>query len=98
MLSHRLPFGGDKAQDVIASILKDEPPPLSLEVPDRLRWIVEKALRRNREDRYQTAREMFFDLREIAEATRAYRRNTHHPDQRGYQTHKFKRSIPPQRT
>ena len=65
MLSHRLPFGGDKAQDVIASILRDEPPPLSLEVPDRLRWIVEKALRRNREDRYQTAREMFFDLREL---------------------------------
>ena len=65
MLSRRLPFSGDTAQDVIAAILRDEPPPLSSEVPDRLRWIVQKALRRDREERYQTAREMFSDLREL---------------------------------
>jgi eukaryotic-like serine/threonine-protein kinase len=65
MLSRRPPFGGDTSQDVIAAILRDEPPQLSSEVPDRLRWIVEKALRRNREERYQTAREMFSDLREL---------------------------------
>lgn len=65
MLTNNVPFGGNTAPDVIASILKEEPPPLSSEVPDRLRWIVEKALRKNREERYQTIREMFSDLRDL---------------------------------
>src|SRR5436190_7280311 len=65
MLSNKTPFGGDTTQDVIASILKEDPPPLSITIPDRLRWIVEKALRKEREERYQTAREMFSDLREL---------------------------------
>ena len=52
-----------RRQDVIASILKEEPPEISAEVPDRLKWIVEKALRKDKEERYQTAREMFSDLR-----------------------------------
>ena len=65
MLSNRLPFKGDTQQDVIASILKEAPPPLPVEVPDRLKWIVEKALRKNREERYQTSSEMFSDLREV---------------------------------
>ncbi len=63
MLTKEAPFGGDTAQDVIASILKEEPPEISAEVPDRLKWIVEKALRKDKEERYQTAREMFSDLR-----------------------------------
>ena len=63
MLTSGSPFGGDTAQDVIASILKEEPPEISAEVPDRLKWIVEKALRKDKEERYQTAREMFSDLR-----------------------------------
>jgi serine/threonine protein kinase/Tfp pilus assembly protein PilF len=65
MLSNTLPFGGRTTQDVIASILKDEPEPLSLKIPDRLRWIVEKALRKDSEERYQTARELFSDLHDL---------------------------------
>ena len=65
MLSNRRPFEGDSHQDIIASILKEAPPPLPVEVPDRLKWIVEKALRKNREERYQTSSEMFSDLREV---------------------------------
>jgi serine/threonine protein kinase len=65
MLTNNVPFGGDTAQDVVASILKEEPLPLPGDVPDRLIWIVEKALRKNRDERYQTAREMFSDLRNL---------------------------------
>ncbi len=65
MLTNDMPFGGNTTQDVIASILKEEAPPISIDVPDRLRWIVEKALRKEREERYQTAREMFSDLRDL---------------------------------
>ena len=59
MLSNNVPFKGHTKQDVVASILKEEPAPLSLKITDRLRWIVEKALRKDRDERYQTAREMF---------------------------------------
>jgi serine/threonine protein kinase/Flp pilus assembly protein TadD len=65
MLTNGMPFRGNTTQDVIASILKEEAAPISIDVPDRLRWIVEKALRKDREERYQTIREMFSDLRDL---------------------------------
>jgi TolB-like protein/Flp pilus assembly protein TadD len=65
MLSNSVPFGGNTTPDVIASILKEEAAPISIDVPDRLRWIVEKTLRKDREERYQTIREMFSDLRDL---------------------------------
>ena len=69
MLSGTLPFKGQTAQDVIASILKDEPKPLSPGIPDRLRWITEKTLRKDKEARYQTAREVFSDLLDVHRST-----------------------------
>jgi hypothetical protein len=65
MLAGKIPFDGVTAEDVRAAILKDKLSPLSAEVPERLKWIVEKALRKDREDRYQTAREFFSDMREL---------------------------------
>lgn len=73
MLSNGAPFSGRTTQDVIASILKEEPAQLSTEIPDRLRRIVEKALRKDREERYQTAREMFSDLRDLQDGEDAGR-------------------------
>ena len=69
MLSGTLPFTGHTAQDVIASILKDEPEPLSPTIPDRLRWITEKMLRKDKEARYQTARDVFSDLLDLHKTT-----------------------------
>jgi Tol biopolymer transport system component len=60
-----LPFKGETAEDMRAAILKDKPSPFAEHIPERLKWIVEKALRKDREDRYQTAREFFSDLREL---------------------------------
>ena len=65
MLTGETPFSGTTSQDVIASILRDEPHPIRTEVPDRLKWIVEKALRKKSDERYQTAREMLSDLRDL---------------------------------
>src|SRR5438094_1904459 len=47
--------------DCIASILTKEPPPLSGVLPDlplKLEEILQKALRKDRDERYQTAREL----------------------------------------
>jgi serine/threonine protein kinase len=68
MMSGRAPFAGATTSDVIAAILEREPRSLtsiSSEVPDELEWIVNKALTKDRDDRYQTARELLTDLRRL---------------------------------
>ena len=68
MSTGHAPFAGQTASEVIASILKVEPPPLARyarEIPEALEWIVTKALTKDREDRYQTAREMLTDLQRL---------------------------------
>ena len=67
MLSNMTPFSGDTTQDVVASILRDDLPPLPAHSPDELKWVLKKALRKDREERYQTARELFSDLRDLRE-------------------------------
>jgi len=58
-------FDGDTPSDCIASILTKDPPSLSAVLPDvsqRLEAILQKALRKNSEERYQTIKEMLADL------------------------------------
>ena len=59
------PFLGETPSDCIASILTKELPPLSGVLPDvplKLEEILQKALRKDRDERYQTARELLGDL------------------------------------
>ena len=68
MVTHHLPFEGTSNSDVIAAILSKEPPPLARyarDVPEALEWIVTKALTKDPDERYQTAKEMMVDLRRI---------------------------------
>jgi Tol biopolymer transport system component len=70
MLAGRPPFEASTAGDVISAILGKEPPLLARyvrDVPEALDWIVTKALTKDREDRYQTAREISGDLRRLKE-------------------------------
>jgi serine/threonine protein kinase/Tfp pilus assembly protein PilF len=62
------PFRGETTSDCIAFILKTEPPPLSgvlSDVPRKLESILQKALRKNSDERYQTITEMLADLRNL---------------------------------
>src|SRR5205814_9821891 len=68
------PFRGETPSDCIASILKTEPPPLSdamSDVPLKLESILQKALRKNSDERYQTIKEMLADLRNLKEEREA---------------------------
>ena len=70
MTAGMAPFAGETPSDCIASILKTEPPPLSgvlSDLPEKLQSIVQKALRKNRDERYQTINEMVVDLRGLKE-------------------------------
>ena len=62
------PFLGETPNDCIASILTKEPPPLSgvlPGVPLKLEAILQKTLRKNRDERYQTTRELLDDLHSL---------------------------------
>ena len=68
MLAGCGPFAGATSSDTLVSILEHEPRSLntfSLEIPEALEWIVTKALTKDRDDRYQTSREMLTDLRRL---------------------------------
>jgi len=63
-----VPFKRSTQSEVIASILEREPPPLARyasEVPPELERIVIKALTKDREARYQTAKDLLVDLRRL---------------------------------
>jgi serine/threonine protein kinase/tetratricopeptide (TPR) repeat protein len=68
MVAGRTPFEGETSTDVIVAITQKEPPPLARfapNVPAELDWIVMKALRKDRDERYQTIKELMTDLRRL---------------------------------
>jgi len=68
MIAGRAPFTGATRNDIVASILKDEPPPLvsvAPETPHELQHIICKALQRNREARYQNVQDLISDLKQV---------------------------------
>ncbi len=70
MVSGRPPFEGESSGEIIASILKTEPAPLARfapEAPGELQRIVSKALRKDREERYQTTKDLLIDLKSLRE-------------------------------
>jgi serine/threonine protein kinase len=72
MLAGRPPFEGKTPSECIAAVLKREPSWLALEmpqVPARLEQIVRKALRKDKEERYQSVEEMLADLRRLKEVS-----------------------------
>ena len=68
MLMGRAPFRGATTSHVIVSILEKEPAwhdwPLG-EMAGELEWIVRKSLRKEPEERYQTAKELLGDLKSL---------------------------------
>ncbi|HKG59497.1 MAG TPA: protein kinase [Pyrinomonadaceae bacterium] len=68
MIAGRTPFEGETSTDVIVAITQKEPPPLARfapNVPAELEWIVMKALRKDRDERYQTIKELITDLKRL---------------------------------
>ena len=68
MASGQRPFRGETSAEVISSILRDAPPPvteLKLELPSHLGRIVKRCLEKNPNRRYQTAAELRNELEEL---------------------------------
>ena len=69
MLTGEAPFKGRTNSHTIVRILENEPPPLKqvsrFDVPNELERIVNKALTKQVDERYQTAKDMVIDLRKL---------------------------------
>ena len=68
MVAGRAPFRGETKSHTVVSILESEPPPLATFAPDtpaELQRIVRKALTKDRDSRYQTARDLMIDLKSL---------------------------------
>jgi serine/threonine-protein kinase len=74
MVTGRAPFEGATSSDVIAALLGKEPLPLTQllpEIPVELERIVTKALRKEREERYQTIKDLLVDLKGLRQELEA---------------------------
>jgi dienelactone hydrolase len=74
MLTGELPFRGDRDLSIIHSIIHEEPKPLKLcrpPVPQELRQVVARALKKRIEARYGSAEEMLKDLKTYETALQA---------------------------
>jgi serine/threonine protein kinase len=68
MLTGQLPFGGEYEQAIVYSIVNEEPQPVSElrdDVPTELQAIINKALAKNADLRYQQIDEMLADLNAV---------------------------------
>ena len=68
LVTGRLPFMGQTATDVLAAILQTEPPPPSSYAPDvprELERISTKMLRKDRDERYQSVKDLLIDLKDL---------------------------------
>ncbi|MEP7271567.1 MAG: DPP IV N-terminal domain-containing protein, partial [Acidobacteriota bacterium] len=76
MIAGRHPFHGATRRDVVTALINSDPAPLShyrSDAPDVLEWIVTKSLAKDREERYQSAKEMLSDLRRLQQRMRIER-------------------------
>ena len=69
LVAHRLPFEGSNTNEILSAILSErEPQPLArytTEAPAELQRIVTKALRKDRDERYQTTKDLLLDLKNL---------------------------------
>ena len=68
MVTGRVPFEGTTKSDVIVAILEREPKPLTWFLtiaPAELQRIISKALRKDREERYQVVKDLLLDLKSL---------------------------------
>jgi eukaryotic-like serine/threonine-protein kinase len=68
MLTGKTPFDGETMTDILANIIYKEPVPIgeiAEDCPKELSRIVKKSLRKDREERYQTAKDFLLDIKTL---------------------------------
>jgi len=79
MLTGKIPFRGEHDAALMYSIVNEEPEPLQTHMPDassELLHIINRALEKDPEDRYQTVHDMVIDLRRLKKDSSRVSRKT----------------------
>lgn len=87
MLTGKAPFDGETVTDILANIIYQEPTSISeylKDAPQELQRIVKKTLRKNRDERYQTAKDFALDLK-------SFRREFGFAEDEGFLTGQFQK-------
>jgi serine/threonine-protein kinase len=82
LLAQKNPFLSDTPSDTMAAVLKTDPPPLGLSVPEAsegIERVVMKLLAKGVEDRYQSAESLMADLCNLTEGLTHREPLGHHP-------------------
>ncbi len=68
MLTGKVPFPGETMTDVLSAIISSEPQPITVlapHLPRELQRIVQKTLKKKRDQRYQSTQDLLVDLKEL---------------------------------
>jgi eukaryotic-like serine/threonine-protein kinase len=68
MLAGKKPFSGKSPAETMAAILKDEPAPLQ-QIPGELQRIVERCLAKDPDERFHSAHDLAFSLKDVLKTT-----------------------------
>lgn len=65
MAAGRRAFDKPETVQTMAAILTEEPPPIERDIPTPLHWIIDRCLAKEPADRYESTRDLFYDLRRL---------------------------------
>ena len=85
LIAGRRPFAGRSSSEVLAGILEHEPAPLArfdADAPAELQRIVNKTLRKDREQRYQVMKDLMLDVQALRDEVIGQTRSGRVEDQR----------------
>src|SRR4029078_3371601 len=73
MLTGKIPFTGETMTDTLSAIISSEPQPITSHAPHlprELQRIVQKTLKKKRDQRYQSTRDLLVDLKDLRDELR----------------------------
>ena len=67
MATGKRPFERSTPPEMLTAIIREDPAPLPATVPAPLRWIIERLLAKDPEDRYASTKDLYHELRAVRE-------------------------------
>jgi eukaryotic-like serine/threonine-protein kinase len=65
MAAGKRAFSKESPVETMAAIVREEPPPMEEKIPPPLRWIIDRCLQKDREQRYESTRDLYLELRDL---------------------------------
>jgi serine/threonine protein kinase len=65
LASGKQPFSRPSSVETMAAIVREDPPPIEEKIPAPLKWIIDRCLAKEPEQRYESTRDLYRDLRSL---------------------------------